>query len=163
MSYDIQWSGRGWLSEDTFREVVEHAPLISIDFVVTNPVGEILLGWRVNRPASGSWFVPGGRVRKGETLEAAAQRLGRSELGQNIDVSSMRFLGVYQHFYTDSVFDSERSTHYVVLAYQLMLDLDLRTLPCQQHGDYIWLSPQSVANDQTVHDNTRAYLSALQT
>lgn len=57
-----------WLSGDTFRMVVASAPLVSIDLVVENSAGELLLGERLNRPAQGFWFVPGGRVQKNETL-----------------------------------------------------------------------------------------------
>jgi len=152
----------GWLSDDAFRQVVAHAPLVSLDFVVTNDKGEWLLGQRVNRPAQGNWFVPGGRVRKGETLEAAAQRLTHDELGQASALDSMHFLGVYQHFYADSMLDPELSTHYVVLAYQLRLVPDLEVLPRQQHGRYDWWPPHAILQDETVHANTRAYLPSVQ-
>ena len=158
---ETQLTHQGWLSDDAFRQVVAHTPLISLDFVVTNPQGEWLLGQRVNRPAQGSWFVPGGRVRKGERLEGAARRLTRNELGQASALAEMRFLGVYQHFYADSMLDPELSTHYVVLAYQLMLEPDLETLPRQQHGGYRWWSPHAIAHGDMVHANTRVYLPAV--
>lgn len=152
---------QGWLSSDDFRHVVSHTPLVSMDFVVTNPQGEWLLGERLNRPAQGSWFVPGGRILKGETLDATALRLTQDELGQSVPLSSMCSLGVYQHFYTDSMLDPEVSTHYVVLAYHLSLDIDLATLPRVQHGGYQWWPPGAIAQDNRVHANTRAYLSAI--
>ncbi|WP_275668763.1 GDP-mannose mannosyl hydrolase [Halomonas urmiana] len=155
---EMQSTGQGWLSDDAFRQVVAHTPLVSLDFVVTNARGEWLLGQRVNRPAQGSWFVPGGRVRKNETLDAAAQRLTMDELGQATELAGMRFLGVFQHFYADSMLDPELSTHYVVLAYQLRLEPALETLPRQQHGGYRWWPPHAIAHDETVHANTRAYL-----
>lgn len=159
--YETQHIDQSWLSKDAFRQVVAHTPLVSLDFVVTNAQGEWLLGQRLNRPAQGSWFVPGGRVRKSESLEAAALRLTRDELGQAYELSDMHFLGVYEHFYSDSMFDPGLSTHYVVLAYQLILDPDLQSLPRQQHGGYRWWSPHFIDNDETVHANTRAYLPAV--
>ncbi len=105
--------------------------------------------------------MPGGRVRKGETLEAAAIRLTRDEFGRINELANMRFLGVYQHFYPNSMHDSGLSTHYVVLAYQLKLNLDLETLPREQHDTYRWWSPHSIADDKAVHANTRAYLPAV--
>ncbi|MBB3189446.1 GDP-mannose mannosyl hydrolase [Halomonas cerina] len=163
MSSKMEPASAGWLSDDAFHQVIAHTPLISLDFVVTNPQGEWLLGQRVNRPAQGSWFVPGGRVRKDETLEAAAQRLTRAELGQAIELAHMRFLGVYQHFYADSMLDPGLSTHYVVLAYQVSRALDLEALPRQQHDRYRWWSPQAIATTEAVHANTRAYLPAVST
>lgn len=130
--------------------------------MVTNSQGEWLLGQRLNCPAQGSWFVPGGRVRKGETLEAAVMRLTQDELGQASELARMHFLGVYQHFYADSMLDPEHSTHYVVVANQLMLKTELKTLPRQQHCGYRWWSPHAIIHDETVHANTRAYLPAVQ-
>lgn len=153
----------GWLSDSEFRQVVATTPLVSLDFVVTSPQGEWLLGQRLNRPAQGSWFVPGSRVRKNEPLAAAAERLTEAELGQPVALSRMRFLGVYEHFYADSMLEPAGSTHYVVLAYQLTLELDLEALPRQQHGGYRWWSTAAIARDGGVHANTRAYLTAVPT
>ncbi|PXX97668.1 GDP-mannose mannosyl hydrolase [Halomonas sp. LBP4] len=153
----------GWLSDADFGRVVAHTPLVSLDFVVTNPQGDWLLGQRLNRPAQGSWFVPGGRIRKDEPLEAAARRLTETELDQIHELATMRFLGVYQHFYADSVVSPEISTHYVVLAYQLQTTPDLDALPQQQHDRYRWWSPRAIANAEAVHVNTRAYLPAVST
>ena len=52
------------LPSKKFEVVVESTPLVSIDLVVRAPDKKILLGKRVNRPAQGYWFVPGGRILK---------------------------------------------------------------------------------------------------
>ncbi len=49
-----------FLRQEDFAAVVRTTPLISLDFIVENGQGEILLGQRLNRPAQGYWFVPGG-------------------------------------------------------------------------------------------------------
>ncbi|HGU2589280.1 TPA: NUDIX domain-containing protein, partial [Escherichia coli] len=53
-----------FLHSQDFATIVRSTPLISIDLIVENEFGEILLGKRINRPAQGYWFVPGGRVLK---------------------------------------------------------------------------------------------------
>ena len=83
-----------WLSNELFRSVVDSTPLISIDLVVLNSKGECLLGQRLNRPAQGNWFVPGGRILKNETLDAAFNRLTLEELGKVSARSDARLLGV---------------------------------------------------------------------
>lgn len=70
-----------WLPDETFKSIIQHTPLISIDLIVRNEQGHVLLGQRVNAPAKGYWFVLGGRVRKNETLDDAFVRLVREELG----------------------------------------------------------------------------------
>lgn len=149
------------LPEDTFRTVVAATPLISIDLVVTNPRGEILLGRRNNRPAQGCWFVPGGRVLKDESLDEAFARLTGAELGRRVPRAAAHFLSVYEHFYSDSVFGATPTTHYVVLAYQWQKELELAQLPDAQHNDYRWWAPADMVASEAVHSNSRAYLPAL--
>lgn len=40
-----------WLPDETFKSIIQHTPLISIDLIVRNEAGEVLLGKRVNAPA----------------------------------------------------------------------------------------------------------------
>lgn len=154
-----------WLSAEAFRTVIAATPLVSIDLVVQSVQGDVLLGQRLNRPAQGFWFVPGGRILKNESLDAAFRRLTQSELGQVFERSAARLLDVYEHFYTDSVFGASEvapDTHYVVLGYQLTLP-DGATLspPDTQHGQYRWWRTTELQSSVEVHDNTRAYLQAL--
>ncbi|WP_044874952.1 GDP-mannose mannosyl hydrolase [Pseudomonas sp. LFM046] len=154
-----------WLSNETFRTVVASAPLVSIDLVVKNEGGEVLLGQRLNRPAQGFWFVPGGRILKGESLDEAFRRLTFGELGRLFERSEGNFLGIFEHFYKDSVFGAGETgpdTHYVVLAYQLILSGDVvLSLPDTQHGEYGWWNLLEMQSSAEVHENTRAYLRVL--
>lgn len=154
-----------WLSSEVFRTVIASTPLVSIDLVVENSEGDVLLGQRRNRPAQGFWFVPGGRILKNESLDAAFHRLTLIELGQIFERSSARLLDVYEHFYKDSIFGSTKispDTHYVVLAYQLTLPVTATlSPPDSQHSQYRWWSRADLENSAEVHNNTRAYLQAL--
>ncbi len=151
-----------YLSGDLFRSVVAATPLVAIDLVVENPQGEILLGLRNNRPAQGYWFVPGGRIRKNESLDAAFRRLTRDELGVEALRSTATLLGVYEHLYQDSVFGDTPDTHYVVIAYHLHLDLEVGRLPSAQHHDYRWWPRSEMALSDQVHANSKAYLVGVQ-
>ncbi|TDF81202.1 GDP-mannose mannosyl hydrolase [Pseudomonas sp. H9] len=154
-----------FLPLETFRTIVASTPLIAIDLIVRNLQGQILLGKRLNRPAQGSWFVPGGRVLKNETLDDAFERLTHSELGRSYERSQASFLGIYEHFYEDSVFGqavADPSSHYVVLAYQLFVPVgDILELPAQQHAEYRWDSILELNACSDTHENTRAYLLSL--
>ncbi|WP_395340356.1 GDP-mannose mannosyl hydrolase [Ningiella sp. W23] len=150
-----------FLDASTFKTVIEFTPLISIDLIVQNLDGKILLGKRNNAPAKDFWFVPGGRILKDELMEVAFIRLAQEELGLDIALSDAKFLGAYEHFYDDCVFSSEISTHYVVLAYSLQLQRSLINLPTKQHRDYRWFSPQEMLNNRKVHRHSTAYLAAL--
>ncbi|MFI8747740.1 GDP-mannose mannosyl hydrolase [Pseudomonas sp. NPDC077186] len=151
-----------FLDQATFRTVVAATPLVSIDLMVQNAEGKILLGQRLNRPAQGFWFVPGGRILKNETLDLAFERLTRVELGNCFSRSEATFMGVYEHLYVDSVFGANPDTHYVVLGYCLLLPADAQLrLPQTQHGHFRWWSLDEIRSSEEVHENTRTYLPAL--
>lgn len=149
-----------YLSDEDFAAVVRSTPLISIDLLVENEDGAFLLGQRNNRPAQGQWFVPGGRVQKDETLEAAFLRLTGAELGVSLAMSAGGFYGVWQHFYDDNFSGAEFSTHYIVLGFRLRVEANTLALPVAQHSDYCWLTPEALLARDNVHDNSRAYFLA---
>ncbi|WP_067585791.1 GDP-mannose mannosyl hydrolase [Endozoicomonas ascidiicola] len=145
----------------TFKTVVASTPLISIDLIVRNNQKQVLLGLRNNQPAQGYWFVPGGRVRKDERLENAFRRLVSAELGSESEINNARFLGPYQHFYTDNFSDEDFSTHYVVLGYELTLNINLNDLPSDQHQDYRWFTVDELLASDQVHQHTKDYFFEL--
>jgi ADP-ribose pyrophosphatase YjhB (NUDIX family) len=55
--------------------------------------GEVLL---VRQTYLDGWFIPGGRIERGETLEQAARREVREEVGA--ELRSISLLGVYSNF-----------------------------------------------------------------
>lgn len=151
-----------WLPDETFKRVIQYTPLISIDLIVRNEQGEVLLGKRVNAPAKGYWFVPGGRVRKNETLDDAFIRLVREELGieSGVTRADVKFLGVFEHFYDDCVFGSEVSTHYIVLAYSLVLH-NMISAPLKQHEIFKWISKKDIIQEEKIHHFTKSYFEKL--
>ncbi len=150
-----------WLPDQVFKTVISSTPLISIDLVVRNNQNQVLLGKRLNAPAKGFWFVPGGRVQKNETLDNAFIRLLREELGieSGIVREDANFLGVFEHFYSDNVFDDEVDTHYIVLVYEFRLDTDeLLDFPVIQHSKYLWFNSKLVDN---IHIYSQKYFKEL--
>lgn len=147
-----------WLPDETFKSVIQHTPLISIDLIVRNQQGKVLLGQRINAPAKGYWFVPGGRIRKNESLDDAFVRLVKEELGikSGLTRADAKFLGIFEHFYNDCVFNSEISTHYIVLAYELSVD-NLNFLTFKQHSKYRWLEENLLMRNKEVNEFTVKY------
>ena len=151
-----------WLDLPTFQTVVASTPLVAIDLVVRNGRGEVFLGLRVNRPAYGVWFVPGGRIRTNESLDSAFRRITQDELGRPFERATARLLGVFEHFYEDSVFANAGfgpDTHYVVLSYCLELDDSTLQPPAEQHQQYRWWPQDELRFSSRVHENTRAYFT----
>ncbi|WP_194091597.1 GDP-mannose mannosyl hydrolase [Vibrio hibernica] len=145
------------LDLQTFKTVVASTPLISVDLIVESEKGQVLLGYRNNRPAQGYWFVPGGRILKDERFESAFCRLTENELGEQIMLSQASFLGPYEHLYTDNFSGDAFSTHYVVLGYKVVWNGKISDLPSEQHCDYRWWNIVELLSSTEVHDNTKAY------
>lgn len=145
-----------FLDKETFTTVLQSTPLVALDFIVFNAQGQVLLGQRLNRPAQGYWFVPGGRIYKNEAIATAFGRLTLAELGQEFAYSDAKLLGLYDHFYADSVFGDGISTHYVVAAHQFTVQ-QLEHLPTVQHDNYAWFDVKQLLENDLVHPNTKAY------
>lgn len=152
-----------FLEKQVFTTVIDSTPLVSIDLVVINEKNEVLLGQRLNRPAKGFWFVPGGRILKNEALADAFKRLTLEELGTEYLIENASLLGPYDHFYTDCVFNEHISTHYVAVAYVLKINSnELNSLPiAQQHSNYSWLTIEKLLESDGVHTHTKRYLQAI--
>lgn len=146
-----------FLAPDEFRLVLDTTPLISIDLIVKDPEGRVLLGKRLNKPAKGFWFVPGGRILKNERLDIAFARLTEVELGVRVDITSARYLGLYEHFYDDSAMGDDVSTHYVVNAFVIELKESVAALPVAQHSDYQWLTEGELLAAEDVHNHSKWY------
>lgn len=158
-----------FLSEADFEQAVACLPLISIDICVTDPAHRLLIGLRTNRPAQGWWFTPGGRIRKNEAQEQAMQRIAQGELGLDHDKfqalrGRMQLMGAWDHFYPDSAFSPDISTHYVNMPYWLPLswaELEWLNLPLAsqdaQHAQWQWMDVNAAAKHESLHHFARPY------
>ena len=83
------------IPEETFGACLDALPQVCVEVLLERD-GRLLVARRTNEPARGEWFWPGGRLYKGEKLDDAARRIGREELG--LDVNVVECVGVYSHF-----------------------------------------------------------------
>lgn len=149
------------LDVQSFKATVENTPLVSIDLCLVCD-GQILLGKRNNEPLKGYWFTPGGRIYKNETWQHAMLRVTEVELGlRAIVVESFSLMGIWNHFYNNSAFDENISTHYVNLPhYTVVKSRPLITID-DQHGEFEWFDLTVVSVDKKFHTYTAAYASWL--
>lgn len=148
------------LEQEEFINLVKIAPLVSIDLIIKNR-GKVLLGLRKNAPAKDFWFVPGGIIRKHETLAEAMLRISQKEVNLTIDMKGTKLLGVNDHIYPDSTFEKNISTRYVCIAYQYHLSMDVlnKIKRDEQHSDLKWWDINEILNSDLVHENTKNYFT----
>jgi len=141
-----------WIPDDVWADIVEHVPIPSVDLVVKCDDG-ILLAKRQNEPAKGEWFVPGGRIQKGESLTEAVHRVAEEELGVEVVIDEK--LGAYNHFYETSDVAGSGGKHYVAHGYVVTPASESIVLDAQHAEARIF----SLDELPTVHEHVEAYLN----
>jgi colanic acid biosynthesis protein WcaH len=104
---------RKYLPADVYKKVVQDSVVCCVDILLVrfNPAKnrkECLLVERSTEPAKGFWWLPGGRLLKGETFFAAAKRKAKQETGM-LDVKPVQVLGVWNTFFPTSHWDDDES------------------------------------------------------
>ena len=144
------------LTDTDFLRIVDATPLVSIDLILCNERGEVLLGRRTNKPAQGMWFVPGGRIRKNERVNEALRRITLREVG--VEISQAKLLGVFDHLYPDNFLGAPGvSTHYVVLGMEAAWPAGASVQADDQHDEFKWWTAAEILASAAVHENTKAY------
>lgn len=141
-----------FIPAETFGDCLAHLPQVCVEVVVAHDDG-VVLARRTNEPAAGEWFWPGGRLYKGEQLDAAAERIAGEELGLAVTVE--RQLGVHAHFWDTASVAGADSRHTVNVVFLVSPDSDLNITLDSQHSE--WRVVRSL--DPSLHDYVCEYMS----
>jgi len=79
---------------EQYKEILKVMPIFCVDVIIQNDRGKYLLVKRSNEPLKGKWWIIGGRVLKGETMEEAVIRKVRQET--NVLVKDMEPIGYFE-------------------------------------------------------------------
>lgn len=146
------------LQPELYRTIVRFTPLVSVDIIIVDDAGYVLVGLRSNEPAQGTYFVPGGIIFKDERIDEAFQRILMAETGLHAFRSDASPLGLFEHFYpTNRYREPGYGTHYVVNAFRLILPRRPEIKLDEQHRDIRWLTPGELLAAADVHENTKVY------
>lgn len=100
-----------FLPSELYGSIVRDTVVCCVDILLVrmkNGKKEALLVERSSEPAKGLWWLPGGRLVKGETFFAAAKRKARQETGIAPElVTPIQVLGVWNTFFPFSSWDTE--------------------------------------------------------
>lgn len=103
-----------------YQDILKVLPVLCADIVVQNENGEYLLVKRNNEPKKGEWWVIGGRVLKGETMEEAVVRKVRQETG--LKVKDLRPIGYFELVQGTNPFGLPFDYHSVSVVFTAFID-----------------------------------------
>jgi len=89
-----------FIKEHLYKEIIKNVPILCIDLIIMYQ-DQYLLVKRKESPLKGEWWVPGGRVQIGETVEATAKRKLIEELDLVLD-GSVELVGMYEDVFSES-------------------------------------------------------------
>ena len=128
MKHRIPNEELGYIPQATYEQIVKIMPIVSVEALIVAE-GKLLFLRRNNAPAKGQWWFPGGRIRKGESLEETLHRKIKEETG--LEIISAKFFGVYSRVF------SER--HDITIAYLCRCKVSAVELN-DEHSEYCFFS-----------------------
>ncbi len=134
-----------FIPAELYSQCVANLPITTVDVVVVAPDNSVLLCKRLNEPARGLLYTPGGRQFKNEKLHQAAERILRTELGI-VQIPELQYIGVIDEMFDVSAF-AGISAHCTNIYFGCRLSKETPLVLDSQHSEYGWFKP----NDPTLH------------
>jgi colanic acid biosynthesis protein WcaH len=122
----------GRIPQTEYNRIITKVPIVCIDVIIYYQ-GKMLFIKRADEPARGEWWLPGGRLYKGESLQECALRKAREETGLEC-----RFIEIV-HF-DNTIFDTGPNNipvHSVNFCALLIAETD-QVKPDESCLDYVW-------------------------
>ena len=135
-----------------YEQILASMPIACVDVAILHD-GKVLLVKRLDEPAKGQFWLPGGRVLKGEMLKDAAIRKTRDEVG--IVCTAGPIVHTAETIFDDGPGGTKvHSINACFLMYPQSNDFAVAT--DDHHSDFIWVD----SADPSLHDYVRRCLVA---
>ncbi len=108
------------IAVEEYRKILEVLPILCVDIIAQNSAGEYLLIKRANEPKKDVWWVIGGRVLKGETLNEAVKRKVKEETA--LDVTDLKPIGYFELVQGANPFGLPFEYHTVSVVFSAVID-----------------------------------------
>ena len=101
------------INYDLYKMFHNYLPIVCVDIVLKTTDREFLMLKRKEHPAKNKWWFVGGRVFKNESLECAARRKVREEIGLNVE-NLEKIISGHEIFFKEDPFGHGNGTHAIV-------------------------------------------------
>lgn len=122
------------IPRDQYIDILKNLPILCADIVLKNDAGEYLLIKRNNEPLRGQWWVIGGRVLKGETMEAAAIRKVKQET--NLEIKNLIPIGYFELIKGTNPFGLTFDYHTVSVVFSAVISGQQKIMLDEQSLEY---------------------------
>ena len=151
-------NAKSGLPQEAFYFVSQLTPMINVDLLIKNKVGQTLLTWREDRFYGPAWHIPGGIIRFKERIEDRIVKVAEIELGCRVRFASAPID-------VRGIINKERDIrgHFISLLYLCELEGDpdparkcLSSAPLA--GEWAWhdKAPQNLLH---VHESFRVFIN----
>ena len=87
-----------FIPSNLYDQIMKWLPIVSVEAVIVINQSLLMLK-RCNQPAAGQWWFPGGRIKKGESLEDALHREIKEETG--LELATYKLINVYSRVFPE--------------------------------------------------------------
>lgn len=155
---------KAFIPEATYKTMIEHLPICTVDVLFFNEdKTKTLLFRRNNEPAKGIYYSIGGRLDKNETFLECAVRQAKRELNIDINPDRTVFGGVIKESFENSAFGEEPYSNVDLFYGYVLEDENIKLALDDQHNDYKWFSVEDQSIYPFVKSKIKQTLSALKT
>jgi colanic acid biosynthesis protein WcaH len=94
-----------FIQANEYKKIIQKIPILCVDIIIRYK-DKVLLIKRTDEPCKGIYWPIGGRVHKGESVDAAARRKILEEIGIEYK-GALIPIGFYEDNYTESAFEAK--------------------------------------------------------
>lgn len=127
------------IDQPLYTKIHELMPIACLDLVIMRN-GKILLVKRDRDPAKDQYWLPGGRILRGESFVEAAKRIAKGEVG--LSISKLTNIGIGNLVFKEDPFGHGCGTHTVSFIYKCVAGKETPSLD-NNHIDYKWWDGKS--------------------
>ena len=122
-----------FIPENIYKEFLKNMPIFCIDFLI-NYKDEFLLLKRNEEPLKGIYWLPGGRLKKNETLDKFSHRVQSREI--RIYFKNYSIIGFSNFLFKESI--NSRATHTPTLLFEITVQNKFTPNIDKTHSEYRW-------------------------